>query len=142
MPFERACCRERIHDCPPPSPMFISGSITGNQCRGNVGYSPELVPRWQESRGKPRLDINSDMLLYFVENGFSATTTAMLLHVLLSTVRRRMNECGIKMRELYSDLTDMELDRLITTIHYNEPNSGYRMMHGHLLRLGHRVQQE
>ena len=53
-----------------------------------------------------------------------------------------MNECGLRMRELYSDMTDVELDRLITVIHFNYPNSGYRMMQGHLLRLGHRVQQE
>ena len=122
--------------------MIISGSLIGSQCRGAVGYSPEIVPRWQGSRGRPRIDITPDILFYFVENGFSATTTAMLLHVSLSTVRRRMNECGLRMRELYSDMTDVELDRLITVIHFNYPNSGYRMMQGHLLRLGHRVQQE
>ena len=65
----------------------------------------------------------------------------MLLHVLLSNVRR-MNECGVRMRELYSNMTDMELDRLITVIQYTYPNSRYRMMQSHLLRLGYRIQQE
>ena len=35
----------------------------------------------------------------------------MLLHVSLSTVRR-VNECGLRMREMYSDMTDMELDSM------------------------------
>ena len=80
--------------------------------------------------------------MYFFDHNFSATTTAMLLHVSLSTVRKRMAEFGLSVRNNYSDIPDDELDRLITTIHYHHPNCGYRLMQGHLATLGHRVQQE
>ena len=93
-------------------------------------------------RGKPRLDIIKEVLMYFFDHNFSATTTAMLLHVSLSTIRRRMAEFGLSVRSNYSDIPDDELDRLITTIHYHHPNCGYRLMQGHLATLGHRVQQE
>ena len=49
---------------------------------------------------------------------------------------------AIVIRELYSDMTDVELDRLITVIQFQYPNGGYRMMQGYLLRLGHHVEQE
>ena len=122
--------------------MIISSSLSGSVCRGSVGYCPQLVLRWQGSRGRPRIDVTADMLLYFFEKGFSAATIAMLLHISLRTVRRRMDEYGIRMRDMYSQLTDDDLDRVVTTISYNYPNCGYRMMQGHLLRLGHRVQQQ
>ena len=81
-------------------------------------------------RGRPRLDITEEFLMYFFDHNFSATTTAMLLHVSLSTVRRRMAEFGLSVRSNYSDIPDDELDRLITTIHYHHPNCGYRLMQG------------
>ena len=41
----------------------------------------------------------------------------------------------------YSDISNEELDTLITSIQYQYPNCGYRMMVGHLCTLNHRVQQ-
>ena len=54
--------------------------------------------------------------MYFFDHNFSATT-AMLLHVSLSTVRR-MAEFGLSVRSNYSTIPDDELDKLITTIRY------------------------
>ena len=81
------------------------------------------------------------VLEYFFSHGFSATTTAMLLQVSLSTIRRRMTEYGIRVRDLYSTISDTDLDRAITSIQHQNPNCGYRMMGGYLAQLGHRVQQ-
>ena len=114
-----------------------------NHIDTNTGYYPDgPAVRFNEGqRGRPRHNITEDVLLYFLEHGFSATTTAMLLHVSLSTVRRRMADFGLAVRNDYSSIPDSELDRLITTIHYHHPNCCYRLMQGHLTALGLRVQQ-
>ena len=108
----------------------------------SIGYYPDgTTVTFSEGRGRPRLEITEDVLIYFIDHGFSATTIAMLLHVSLSTVRRRMAEFDLSVRSNYSSIADDELDRLVTTIHYHHPNCGYRLMQGHLATLGHRVQQ-
>ena len=38
-------------------------------------------------------------------------------------------------------MTDNELDAMVESIHRNFPNYGHRMMQGHLLSVGYRVQQ-
>ena len=91
--------------------------------------------------GRPRIVITHAMLDYFFSYGFSASSIAMLLQVSLSTVRRRMCEYDLRVRDLYSSISDSKLDRLITSIQHENPNFGYRMMQGYLLSHGHRVQQ-
>ena len=114
----------------------IEQGLGGEECSGY--YLPVL---FTGSRGRPKIRVTAGMLHYFFSHGFSASTTAMLLHVSLSTIRRRMSEYGIMIRSQYSTLSDSELDRIVTSIQHNNPNCGYRMMGGYLARLGHRVQQ-
>ena len=103
------------------------------------GYHPSIS--FTGTRGRPKVQITEDMLSYFFSHGFSASTTAMLLHVSLSTIRRRMNEYGVRIRDAYSSISDQELDRIVTFVQHHNPNCGYRMMQGYLQRFGHRVQQ-
>ena len=58
-----------------------------------------------------------------------------------STVKRRIREFGINIRDGYCDFTDQQLDQLVSQFLNNFPNSGYRRMTGFLLSAGHRVQQ-
>lgn len=85
-----------------------------------------------------RLWLLEGMLRYFFPHGFSASSTSMLLQISLSTLRRRMRECGILVRDRYSDISD---DRIVTSVQHRNPNCGYRMMQGYVSRLGHRIQQ-
>ncbi len=78
------------------------------------------------------------MLDYFFSHGFSASATAMLLQVSLSTIRQRISESRMLIRDRYSTISNSELDRIISTVQHNNPN---RIMQGYLNRLGHRVQQ-
>jgi hypothetical protein len=103
------------------------------------GYYPPVI--FTGALGRPKISITHAMLRYFFSHGFSASTIAMLLQVSLSTVRRRMSEFGIMARDLYSRISDSELDRVVTSVQHEHPNSGYRMMQGYVARLGHRVQQ-
>lgn len=52
-----------------------------------------------------------------------------------------MNEYGLILSALDSEISDRELDRLINEIRCSFPNCGYHMMDGHLRQLGLRVMQ-
>ena len=64
-----------------------------------------------------------------------------MLGVSLSIVRRRMNDFGFTVTALYSSITDVELDLLVSQVKDEFPNCGTRLMHGHLLSRGHRITQ-
>jgi hypothetical protein len=49
-------------------------------------------------RGRPRINVEKDMLVFFLDNGFSASTISSLLHTSLSTIRRRMALFGLSVR--------------------------------------------
>ena len=93
-----------------------------------------------QRRGRPRFDIRPDQLEYLLGIGFTCPRIAIMLGVSLRTIRRRMSECGFSVKSLYSTISDAELDSLVKQIQVHFPNCGYRLMHGHLLQEGHRVQ--
>ncbi|KAK7884034.1 hypothetical protein WMY93_027157 [Mugilogobius chulae] len=51
-----------------------------------------------------------------------------------------MADFGLSVTGTYSQMTDQELDNTISTIKSEMPNAGYRMIQGHLVAMGHRVQ--
>ena len=53
---------------------------------------------------------------------------------------RRMKEFGLSVRGSYSSVTDQELDNIISGIKIQMPNAGYRMVQGHLVSLGLRIE--
>ena len=91
--------------------------------------------------GRPSYAVSEEQLLHLFEIGFSATHIACMLGVSVRTIRRRMNDIGLRVSDLYSALPDNELDIIVNEILIQFPNSGYRMMTGHLKRRGIRVQQ-
>ena len=91
------------------------------------------------ARGRPKIQLTEGMLSFFFLNGFSATTTPMLLQVSLSTVRRRIREHNMTIQGRYSSIGDQKLDWIVTSIQHRNPNCGYRMMQGYVSRLGHKV---
>ena len=52
-----------------------------------------------------------------------------------------MTEYGLSVSALYSEITDIELDSIVKQIKVMFPNSGYRLMSGHLLNQGCRISQ-
>ncbi|CAL8242155.1 unnamed protein product [Merluccius merluccius] len=51
-----------------------------------------------------------------------------------------MQEFGLSVRGSYSTVTDEEIDNIITAIKGQMPNAGYRMVQGHLVSMGLRIQ--
>lgn len=103
------------------------------------GYTPRVLQ--EDRRGRPKLDIKPEQLEYLLHLGFNCPKIADVLGVSLSTIRRRMSEFGLSVTALYSTITDQELDSLVSQIKEDFPNCGSRLMHGHLLRRGHRISQ-
>lgn len=70
-------------------------------------------------RGRPKIVLTREMLQYFFDHGFSASTTAQLLQVSLRTVRRKMSDFGMLIRNQYSDITDHDLDAMVGQFNVN-----------------------
>ncbi len=101
--------------------------------------TPSLVPN--NGKGRPRYDLPVEQLVYFVEHGFTCSKISDMLGISLRTVRRRMSEYGISIRQMYSNLSDHELKLLITEAHESFPNAGYRLIQGWLVKRGFRIQE-
>ena len=64
-----------------------------------------------------------------------------MLGVSLSTIRRRMKEYGLAIRETYSQISDSDLNSLIQKGNTLFPNAGYRFLSSWLNQQGIRVQE-
>ena len=63
------------------------------------------------------------------------------LGVSRSTIKRRLREFGISIRERQTDISDAELDSVVRNIQTEFPNSGYRRMQPQLTLRGVNVSQ-
>ena len=64
-----------------------------------------------------------------------------MIGVSTRTVHRRLSEYGLSIRDTFSNLTDRELDEVVSSVHQEFPMCGNRQMSGHLQARGIRVQQ-
>ncbi|KAK7131781.1 hypothetical protein R3I93_018369 [Phoxinus phoxinus] len=92
--------------------------------------------------GRPRQNIPPETIETYLMRGIKAVEIARLFGVSEMTIRRRKREYGIRVSDLYTDLSNDDLDRTVAEIQNLYPNSGYRMMHGHLSSRGVKVQVE
>uniref|UniRef100_A0A1X7USS9 Integrase catalytic domain-containing protein n=1 Tax=Amphimedon queenslandica TaxID=400682 RepID=A0A1X7USS9_AMPQE len=92
-------------------------------------------------RGRPKYDLPRDQLQYLIENGFTTSRICSMLCISLSTLRRRMSEYGIRVRDTYSDISDTALKDLVMEAHLSFPNAGYRFVRGWLHQRGLRIQE-
>ena len=103
-----------------------------------IAYSL-LFRLWTYAR--PKYDLPRGQLLYFIEHGFTCSRISSMLGVSQSTLRRRMSEYGLSIRNTYSDISENELRDLIRQAHDSFPNAGYRFVHGWLTQRGLRIQE-
>ena len=80
----------------------------------------------KKHRGCPRLEIKQELLEYLLQLGFSCLKIADVLGFSFIIVRGRMNEFGLSIASLYSNITDCELTSF--TNKERIPNCGYFMM--------------
>ena len=89
----------------------------------------------------PKCYIPREHLEYLIEYGFKASDISKMLCLCDKTGYRRLEEYGISMQMNYTQITEPELNDLITwNIEHKFPNSGYKSMGVHLLARGVKVQ--
>ena len=98
------------------------------------GYELPLDYSWRV--GRPRFEVSRAQLEYLLQNGFSGTQIAEMLAISLSTVRQRMRAFNLSVKDLYSSLSEEELDSTLQNILRDFPNCGYRRALGELKRRG------
>ena len=122
--------------------LRISRSISEQRMISHHPTSPLAIPvSYQGCVGRPSYDIPYEQLQYLIESKFSVPMIADMLGVSVRTVRRRMDEYGLAIRDQYSALNDLELDELIQSYQTQFPMFGNRQMQGLLLSNGYRIQQ-
>ncbi len=108
------------------------------------GYlTPQIISCSAGGRivGRPRFVIPQSQLVNLVESCFTVPQISRIVGVSQRTIHRRLVEYGISITEQYADLTDDELDDIVTGIQNDFPMCGNGQMKGHLLSRGIRVQQ-
>ena len=102
-------------------------------------YTPPVCSSVRE--GRPRFDIPREQLEYLIEHQFTVLQMSGILGISIRTIRRRMSEFNLSIRRQYAQLTDSELDGIITEICQQYPTCGNRQLQGYLVSRGFRVQQ-
>ena len=82
-----------------------------------------------------------EQLQYFIDNGFTATDMSTMLGVSKSTLQRRLREFNLIAAPRYADLSNNDLDNLVSEVQREFPNAGYRRIDGQLRQRGILVQQ-
>lgn len=83
-------------------------------------------------RGRPTLIVTYDQLEFLLELHFSVPDMARLLGVSKSTVKRRLREYSLSVRQAYSVISDEDLKKHLEDFITQFPNSGYRVASGFL----------
>ena len=107
-------------------------------------FHPEHgINRLQNAPGRPRIQITQAQLEALHNGaGFRWNDIACILQVSSRTLRRRRHELGMRVdgRE-FTDLTDVQLDRMIREVLGVTPSAGLRLVQGSLRRRGVYVQR-
>ena len=80
----------------------------------------------KKSIGRPKLCLSNDQIEFLLSMRFTKNQISRMLGVSTRTITR-MDEYNLASVE-FSDLTDQELDRIVTEIHQQFPQSGYRQV--------------
>ena len=118
------CYVKRVSLDPPPrlqlrqSPVILSGDV-----------------------GRPSFEIPYCQLEYLVHSHFTVPQIATMLEVSVSTIRRRMLSYGLSIHQTHSNLSDAELDAIVSDAQHLFPGWGNRQMYGYLVSRGIQIQQ-
>jgi hypothetical protein len=97
----------------------------------------------KDSAGRPAFEIKRETLKLFMRYGFSLVKIAEMLGVSAKTISRRIQEFGLKEEvPKYTDITNDDLDKLVSDIYGEFPNCGIRRMKGFLTARGINLQWE
>ena len=108
----------------------ISGSLSSN-----------IAVTSRRRRGRPKLGIRKEQLVYLINLNFSVVDIARLFGISKRTMHRRMSEYGLSIASTYSDIEDDDLDEIVRGILQDFPRTGYQRMMGFLKDRNVRIQE-
>ncbi|XP_034063866.1 uncharacterized protein LOC117540973 isoform X2 [Gymnodraco acuticeps] len=108
-----------------------------------VARQLEILSETEEATlGRPSYMLPLNVIEAHLRWGHTAGDIAQVFGVCERTIRRRMTQNGIRVQDLLTLLDDNSLDETVTQILQHHPNSGYKMMVGHLNARGIRIQRQ
>ncbi len=120
--------------------MFSAVVDTFSWRRNASGAHNSQAPIVQAGNvGRPSFQIPSLQLEYLIQNRLSVPQIANIVGVSVSTVRRRMTEFDLSIRETYSSMLDVEVDAVVARVQQQFPTWGNRQMYGHFVSIGIRL---
>lgn len=93
------------------------------------------------SVGRPRLSVNIDAVEFLRNCGYTWDQVSNAMQVSRTTLWRRLREAGIEIKK-HTDISDDELDSVISQLQRENPNCGQQMMCGYLRDRGINVQRQ
>ena len=90
--------------------------------------------------GRPKIVLNIDIIELLRGCGYKWNDVAASLQVSRSTLWRRLRGAGIQLNK-YTDISDDELDDIVSSIQRQNPNCGQQILYGYLLDRGIHVQR-
>ena len=123
--------------------LMLKALDTLRRCHENEINTTKVPVCYTGNVGRPEYQISKYMLLYFVEASFTQHDISKIIGVSTKTVSRRMQEFGI-LQEIpkYTEIGNQELEKIVQQVVSEFPNSGIRMVRGHLLSKGIKVTWE
>jgi transposase InsO family protein len=89
--------------------------------------------------GRSRLNVRHDQLQFLVENGFRINDIALMFGCSRRTIERRMRDSQLTR---YTNISDDDLDNLVTEVVQLYPQCGEKTISGRLICQGVRVQRQ
>ncbi len=87
------------------------------------------------SVGRPTIILNFEMIELMRTSGYTWTEVANALETSRTTVWRRLRDAGYQILK-YTDISDEQLDNVLTTIQEQYPNCGQQLISGFLISRG------
>ena len=102
----------------------------------NVVQSDRVQYTYSGEPGRPRILIESEQIVYLRDLGFSWNKIADIFGVSRMTLFRRRREYGFSNESQHTDISHLQLCRLVESIKEDMPDIGERMLNGTLRSKG------
>ena len=113
--------------------------VRGHLTEMATGQAPLFEPTNYGNVGWPAFQIPKESLEGLLEMQFSILRIAQPIGVSVRTVRNRMSQYGLSIRDMYSSIDNDNLDQEVLAILQSFLNTGYKHMIGYLKSAGVRV---
>ena len=94
-----------------------------------------------QGTGRPKIKVSKEQLEFLLSYRFTAHDIGVTIGCSVRTVHCCLSEHGLSVGQFYINISDEDLEEVVSQINQRYPRHGYRMVEGHLLRLGIQARQ-